>query len=127
MTKEWEKAVLTGNAEKVRELLEAGANINSLDRYGQTAIMKAAHKGHLQVVRLLVERGADLDHTAKFGLSALMLAVITDHPEVVELLVASGANTAIRGSSRSMIYAYTALELAQQMGRSRCAEILSQK
>jgi len=124
MTKEWEQAILTGNADRVRELLDAGVHINSLDRYGQTGLMQAAHKGHLAVVRILVQRNAKLDHTAKLGLSALMLAVISNQPEIVRLLVQAGANTQIRGSSRSSYYAYTARELAKQMGRIECFEIL---
>lgn len=124
MTKEWEDAILSGNADRVRALLESGCNINALDRYGQTAMMKAAHKGHTDVVELLVQRGAELNHTAKFGLSALMLAVIADHPDVVRILVAGGANTALRCNARGFAHAGTALEIAEQMHHTRCAEIL---
>lgn len=125
MKKEWENAIESGKMDQVPILLDSGASIDALDRYGQTAIMKAAHGGHTEVVRLLIERGADLNHTAKFGLSALMLAVISDCPEIVQLLILGGANATLRGSSRSApIYDKTALELAEQMQRTRCAEIL---
>ena len=125
MKKEWEEAILSGNAEKVRVLLDAGCDMNALDPYGQTAVMKAAHEGHVEVVRLLIERGANLNHTAKFGLSALMLAVISNHPKVVEQLIAGGAKTGLRSSkNNSAFYDKTALELASQMGHMKCAEIL---
>jgi ankyrin repeat protein len=127
MNKDWEQAILTGNADQVHTLLDAGVDIDCLDRYGQTALMQAAHKGHVPIVRILLQRGAKLDHTAKFGLSALMLAVISDQPEIVRLLLSAGANTDIRGSSRSGPYACTALELAEQMGRRECVQILKHK
>jgi len=126
MKVEWEQATGTGDLERVSALLDAGIDINALDRYGQTAVMNAAHNGHSEVVRLLAERGGDLDHTAKFGLSALMLAVIADHPEVVRVLVHAGADTRLRGTGRSVGYCgMTALDLAKQMKRIRCVEILS--
>lgn len=125
MTKDWQEAISSGDTERVRSLLDAGADINTLDRYGQTALMNAAHKGHAEVVRLLAKRGADLNHTAKWGLSALMLAVIGDYPDVVRVLVDAGADLTLQGSPRAApTYDKTALELAEQMKRSRCAEIL---
>lgn len=121
----WKQAVVSGDAEAVRALLTAGADVNALDRYGQTALMLAAHKGHALIVRELVSHGANLDHTAKFGLSALMLAVIADHPEVVRLLLEAGSDAALRGSRHTApFFDKTALELADSMGRARCAEVL---
>lgn len=125
MTKDWQDAISNGDTVRVATFLDAGADINALDGYGQTALMNAAHKGHTEIVRLLAKRGANLNHTAKFGLSALMLAVIADHPEVVRVLVDVGADIALRGSpSATPIYDKTALELAEQMKRTRCAEEL---
>jgi ankyrin repeat protein len=125
MNADWRKAVATGDVERVRALLESGADVNALDGYGQTALMLASHKGHVQVVRKLVAYGANLDHTAKFGLSALMLAVIADHPKVVRVLMEAGADATIRGSGRTApVYDKTALQLADSMGRLNCAEIL---
>ena len=122
MTKDWQDATISGNAERVRALLDAGTDINSLDRHGQTALMNSAHKGCLKLVHLLVERGADLNHTAKHHLSALMLAVFGDHPEVVRILVDAGADIGQRGFGNK-----TALELAEEMRRARCVEILQHR
>ena len=125
MTKDWQDATSSGDTERVGSLLDAGAPINALDRHGQTALMNAAHKGHAEVVRLLAKRGADLNHAAKYGLTALMLAVIADHPDVVRVLVDAGAHITLRGSPNTTpFYDKTALELAEQMKRTRCAEIL---
>ena len=123
MTKDWQEAISSGNTERVKILLDAGADINALDRYGQTALMRAAHQGHTEVVRLLAQRGANLDHAAKYRLTATMPAVIADHPEVVRVLVDAGADLALRGSPNTP-YDKTALEMADQMKRTKCAEIL---
>jgi ankyrin repeat protein len=125
MTKDWQDTINSGDTVRVAIILDAGADINALDAHGQTALMNAAHKGQTEIVRLLAKRGANLNHTAKFGLSALMLAVIADHPEVVRVLVDAGADITLRGSpSAAPIYDKTALELAEQMKRTRCAEEL---
>ncbi len=125
MTKDWQDAISSGDSVRVATMLDAGADINALDGHGQTALMNAAHKGQTEIVRLLAKRGANLNHTAKFGLTALMLAVIADHPEVVRVLVDAGADITRRGSpSAAPIYDKTALELAEQMKRIRCAKEL---
>ena len=119
MTKDWQDATSGGDTERVRALLDAGADINSLDRHGQTALMNSAHKGYTEIVRLLCQRGAGLNHTAKYHLSALMLAVIGDHSDVVRILVDAGADVGHRGFGNK-----TALELAEEMKRTLCVEIL---
>ena len=125
MTRDWQDAISSGDAVRVATMLDAGAAINALDGHGQTTLMNAAHKGQTEIVRLLAKRGANLNHTAKFGLSALMLAVIANHPAVVRVLVDAGADITLRGSpSAAPIYDKTALELAEQMKRTRCAEEL---
>jgi ankyrin repeat protein len=49
----------TGDAAKVRLLLERGASINEKTRDGVTALVTAARRGNLESVRTLLARGAD--------------------------------------------------------------------
>ncbi len=53
------RAALGGYVEIVQMLIEAGAELNTSDLHGWTALMEAAQKGHLQVVDLLLTAGAD--------------------------------------------------------------------
>ena len=76
MKRAWQDAAEQGDATTLGAMLEAGEDVNSRDRHGQTALMLAARNGQLAAARVLVDAGADLDHTAKYGLSALMLATI---------------------------------------------------
>ena len=56
----------------VRRLLDAGANVNAADAYGNTALMLAAEvRSKGDVVKLLLERGADADIRDPSGLTAL--------------------------------------------------------
>lgn len=101
MTAEWQEATNSGDSPRVATLIASGADLDALDRHGQTALMNASHKGHVEVVRLSMQHRAKLNHTAKYGLTALILAVIADHPDVVRLLVDAGAD--ILFEKRSMI------------------------
>lgn len=112
MDKAWEEAVTGGDVETVREMLHAGADANALDRYGQTALMLAAHRGYREMVEILVEGGADLDATAKFSLSALMLAVTAGHVDVARVLARAGTDLRIRGSGAPGFAGKTAYDLA---------------
>ncbi|GJN17676.1 hypothetical protein PR202_gb04765 [Eleusine coracana subsp. coracana] len=49
----------SGNAEGIRELLDAGADPNFRDSDGRTALHIASCEGHPEVVELLLQRGAE--------------------------------------------------------------------
>ena len=109
----WERAVTGGDAEAVRRMLAAGADVNARDRYGQTALMLAAHRGALAVVEALIQAGADLDATATYNLSALMLAVVAGHAPVALALARAGADRTIRGAGAPGFAGKTARDLAR--------------
>jgi ankyrin repeat protein len=125
MRKDWEQAMRSGDADFIGRLIAQGADANSKDRHGQTALMIASTKGLSSIVNLLVENQAELDHTAKYNLSALMLAVVNNHSEIVKLLVKAGADLAIRGTGAPGFSGFTALELAERAGRVEIAAILT--
>ena len=52
-------AAAAGNVQNVRELLDAGADINFADGHGNTPLLHACTGGHVEVVELLLERDAD--------------------------------------------------------------------
>ena len=122
---DWEGAAATGDVRELAHTVRAAGNdVEMRDRYGQTALMRAAHRGQLDAVKWLVARGADLDHTSKFGLSALMLAVIGDHARVARALAAAGADTTIRGTGAPGFHDKTAADIAEARGDQRLARFL---
>ncbi len=112
----FEGAIKQGDVAAVRELLRSGGDADARDRYGQTALMLAAHAGHRAVVEALVAHGAGLNATAKFGLSALMLAVVAGHVEIARLLARAGCDLSLRGTGAPGFADKTARDLAVARG-----------
>lgn len=111
-----ERAVTGGDVAALSELLGSGANRDARNRYGQTAVMLAAHHGHAAVVAALIAAGADLDVTAKYGLSALMLAVVAGHGDCAQLLARAGADRTLVGTGAPGFAGKTAYDLAVARG-----------
>jgi len=84
---------------EVVELLVAvnKIEINTKDKDGWTALMKAASNGHKEVVELLVAVDkVEINAQDKDGWTALMKAASNDHKNVVKLLRAqTGAGGAL--------------------------------
>lgn len=116
MNADWEDAIKRGDVPTVRELLERGVDVDARDRYGQTALMLAAHAGHREVVETLIAHRADPNVTAKFGLSALMLAVVAGHPDIARLLANAGSDLSLRGTGAPGFAGKTAHDLAIDRG-----------
>ena len=72
----------------VKFLLEEGAQINKVNKYGWTALMLAATEGRVKVVKHLLEKGADpkIVGFKPEGVTALSTAQTFNHINVVELL-----------------------------------------
>ena len=81
-----------GHLVVVRLLCEAGADKDTADQDGATALMRAIRRGQLEMVRLLCEVGADKDKADQHGNTAFMLASQFGHLEMVRLLCEAGAD-----------------------------------
>ena len=68
------KAAYNGDLLQVRTLLEKGADIDSQNIDGLTAVMAAAAQGHEEIVQTLLAKGAAIDLQAQIGVTALILA-----------------------------------------------------
>lgn len=88
-------AAASGHLPVVRLLVEHGAEIGRLDRYGWCAMSHAAFQGRLEVVKFLsVDEEAVSRRVKKDRCTVLHLAVEGGHIEVVKFLVERGANLA---------------------------------
>ena len=124
MNASWEYAIKRGDVQRVRELLGQGADVDSRDRHGQTALMLAAQAGHRQVVDVLIAHRANLNTTAKYGLSALMLALVAGHPDVALLLADAGADLLLRGTGAPGFVGKTAYDLAVELNLGELCAVL---
>ena len=86
-------AVEVGNADAVRALVEAGADVRAARGDGMTALHVAAEHGRAEVARALVGAGAMVDAGTRIGrYTPLHLAARGGHGAVVALLLAAGAD-----------------------------------
>lgn len=91
-------AVGKSNALEVKRLLELGAPIDGRDRYGWTALMRAAQgfgligSSKIDIVKMLIDAHADINSRANCGFTALMHACGDSKQDKVRLLLAAGAD-----------------------------------
>ena len=79
------------DVEKVRLLVERGANVNAQSETGRTAFLAAASFPRtVPVLRLLLDHGADLKAQDRGNATALSLAVRSADIDVVRFLVDRG-------------------------------------
>jgi len=111
-----------GNTEKVRLLLNKGANIDHQDEYQATALMRAVRGGHVEVVHLLLEKYYD---SAEFQTTALYAQELPDSKQKIAqclsdfsgpftfLLQESGINLRDKDGHTALWYAQQKLSSAK--------------
>ena len=85
-------AARDGDLERVKKLLDAGANPDEAEQGGGTALMRAAGFGHPEVAKVLVTAKANPNAMDDNGWTALMYAGLIGDFEVIEVLTTAGAN-----------------------------------
>ena len=115
------QAASYGNIDKVKELLCAGADVNSRDKNWQTALSHALHLGNRELVELLIANGADINilHEPQ----TINRAAMKGYKDIVELLISYGAdvNAVDRGNSA---WGITPLQMAVSFGHKEIVELL---
>jgi len=97
MSQELFAAAQSGDAAKVKTLLDSGVAHSATDEAGETALMHAAHGGHVATVQLLIAAGADVNAKSPQGWTAVAKAAYNGetergYVEVIEVLADAGAS-----------------------------------
>jgi len=91
------------HAEKVRILLDNGADVNAVTPDGWTPLLMAARAflWHPEAIQVLLSAGADVNAVTTEGRSALMLAADNpqSHPAKIEFLLNAGADARLRDNT----------------------------
>jgi hypothetical protein len=80
------QAILDGNVDQVRTLLEDGEAVDQQDEQGWTPLNWSAGRGDVAIIRLLLEHGADVTATGRDNRTPLMIAKAAGRGQAVELL-----------------------------------------
>ncbi len=116
-------AVLKSNVPMVKLLLDAGADPNKANRFGNTPFYYSFSQGepNIALTQLLLDYGADVNQRDKIGTTPLFRVVnFKKMSEVLKLLIAAGADVNAQLSAGGS----TPLHQAALKGNKEAAEIL---
>src|SRR5947209_8227672 len=94
------RAAERDDVESVKQLIQAGANVNVTNRYGVSPLSLACLNGSAAVVEQLLKAGADANTTQRGAETVLMTAARTGVTDVLTLLLAHGADVNARERTR---------------------------
>ena len=119
-------AAYLGDLDKVRRLVEEGADVKEKSKHGIMPLTVAVLGRNLDIVRFLLAHGADVNAEAKDLLGTpLHCAAFRGHKAMVELLIARGANVNAKGGEGWLFERGTPLHTAAWMfGDPEIAELL---
>jgi ankyrin repeat protein len=98
------RAVENGNSEIVATLVEAGADMNIRDNYGNTPLIRASMIGEEYILEVLLDLGADVNAQSNAGDTALIMASRRGHYDIVEMLLASEEEEEEDGTTLNIFY-----------------------
>ncbi len=115
------KAAKNGEAALVRRLIEEfGADVNMMNRMGQSVLQIAYKKGHLETSALLLKLGATFD--VQFGQAMLMKECERGQTDLVEILLSRDVSPDASATSGA-----SALMFASTSGHIDIVRLLSEK
>ncbi|KAK5999133.1 Serine/threonine-protein kinase TNNI3K [Cladobotryum mycophilum] len=90
---ELHKAALKNQPDRIRELLNSGANKDQRDEYLCTPLHLALYCGSDKAAALLIQAGADVNARNLRGITPLLVAADRSSKETVQMLLEMGAKT----------------------------------
>lgn len=118
-------AVYLDATEVVMNLIERGAEMKAVDKYGNIALHWAAARGHVSSCQILLEAGAHVNSQTNTGYTPLMFAAERGHIEMVQILLGNWADSKIKNNR-----GFTALTLCTKSlqelysAKPTCADLI---
>ena len=124
-------AASRGQFERVKQLIDAGADVNSKDIDCFTPLHTTIRFGHMECMKLLIQSGADVNSKLKNQETMLHAASILGYYQCLKVLINAGADvnsTTANGNTPLMFAAadYAALAKSGKFHKSSeiCVEVL---
>lgn len=115
-------AARNGDLDQVRELIDAGADVNLPQADGSTPLLWAAYQSHPEMVTALIDAGADPDAANGFGITPLLQAGRYGATPVIEALLDGGATLESKHPEGE-----TALMAAARAGSAEAVSLLLER
>ena len=112
-------AIIGGEIELVRAVLNEGISANSMSADTTTALQWAAQGNHNTIAQLLLENGADANIANRYGVTAATLAAENGNAEIMQLLLAAGVD-----ANQTMPEGETLLMTASRTGNAATVRAL---
>ncbi|KAG6971514.1 hypothetical protein JG688_00004419, partial [Phytophthora aleatoria] len=93
-----------GDVDTVKNLIDTGSDVNSVDAHSLTPLLSASRHGHTQMVQFLVGKGAYINKSDQEGDTPLIIAAIEGHVEIVQFLLEIGDDEAKNGKLLDYLY-----------------------
>src|SRR2546423_15294266 len=117
------EAAMSGNRDAVRTLLKDGADVNTAQADGMTALHWAAQKGDVDLAKLLAYASANVRATRGIGgYTPLLIASRNGDAAMIDALVAAGSD-----ANNATTNGTTALMLAAAAGKVDAVKLLLAK
>ncbi|CAE7257492.1 ANK2, partial [Symbiodinium sp. CCMP2592] len=91
-------------ANALRILIQAGVNLNAVNKDGDTPLCMAGNKRQDEATEVLVKAGANVNAINKHGETPAFMAVIFRRDKALELLAKAGADLQITPASTAVIF-----------------------
>lgn len=92
LTQELSNAVIANDVDRVKFLVEKGADVNRPDPQGWTPLQSAARQRKEGMIKTLIDLGADVDRPDDSGMTPLVAAAMRDHVPSIKVLIENGAD-----------------------------------
>ena len=92
LSQELSNAVNANDVDRVKFLVEKGADVNQPDPQGWTPLQNAARQRKDGMIKALIELGADVDRPDDSGMTPLIAAAMRDHIPSIKVLIENGAD-----------------------------------
>jgi cytohesin len=116
-------AARAGDLAKVKNLVEAGTDVNVKDKGGETPLFSAVISDNSDVAKFLISEGADVNAKDNIGVTPLNFATrARGKKDMVELLISKGADVNAKDER-----GITPLHSACMRGQKEAAELLIAK